>query len=164
MEKITACHLVLLCVCVRERDIPSSNRLFGYIRFCEPLLESFKDEKVCQQEMGIETLESSGGQEDKETSIIKWMISKSHKGAHILRKLFSQFVKEIVEGMIGYIRVPAIMSKLLSDNGGQEFGNFKVTILGMLGTYGFERRILVHLPLFSSFMIVILPSLVMQPG
>ncbi|KAF7138427.1 hypothetical protein RHSIM_Rhsim07G0000300 [Rhododendron simsii] len=110
--------------------------------FCEPLLESLKDEKVCQQETRIETLESLGGQEDKETCIIKWKISKSHEGAHILRKLFSLFVKEIVEGMIGYIRVPAIMSKLLSDNGSQEFGNFKVTILGMLGTYGFERRIL----------------------
>ncbi|KAI8537050.1 hypothetical protein RHMOL_Rhmol10G0304600 [Rhododendron molle] len=110
--------------------------------FCEPLLESLNDEKICKQETRIETLESSGGQEDKETCIIKWKISKSHEDAHILRKLFSLFVKEIVEGMIGYIRVPAIMSKLLSDNGSQEFGNFKVTILGMLGTYGFERRIL----------------------
>lgn len=128
--------------------------MFDYIRFCEPLLESLKDEKVCQQETRIETLEPSGGQEDKETCIIKWKISKSHEGGHILRKLFSLFVKEIVEGMIGYIRVPAIMSKLLSDNGSQEFGNFKVTILGMLGTYGFERRILVHLPLFPSFIIV----------
>ena len=88
------------------------------------------------------------GQEDKQVCIIKWKISKFEKGAHILRKLFSQFIKEIVEGMIGYIRLPIIMSKLLSDNGGQEFGNFKGTILGMLGTYGFERRILViSLPL-----------------
>lgn len=94
-----------------------------------------------------------GDPEDKETCIVKWKISKFHKGAHILRKLLSQFIKEIVEGMIGYIRVPVIMSKLLSDNGSQEFGNFKVTILGMLGTYGFERRILVH-PLLSSFIIV----------
>ena len=45
--------------------------------------------------------------------------------------------------MIGYVRLPTIMSKLLSDNGTQEFGDFKLTILGMLGTYGFERRILV---------------------
>jgi hypothetical protein len=37
------------------------------------------------------------------------------------------------------------MSKLLSDNGSQEFGDFKITILGMLGTYGFERRILVYI-------------------
>lgn len=108
-------------------------------------MESLKDKKE---------LESLGGQEDEETCIVKWKISKFHKGAHILRKLLSQFITEIVEGMIGYIRVPVIMSKLLSDNGSQEFGNFKVTILGMLGTYGFERRILVHLPLFSSFIIV----------
>lgn len=86
---------------------------------------------------------SLGGGEDEEEVIINWRISKSHKGAHILRKLFSQFIKEIVEGMIGYVRLPTIMSKLLSDNGSQEFGDFKLTILGMLGTYGFERRILV---------------------
>lgn len=45
--------------------------------------------------------------------------------------------------MIGYVHLPTIMAKLLSDNGSQEFGDFKPTILGMLGTYGFERRILV---------------------
>ncbi|KAJ0054037.1 hypothetical protein Pint_00669 [Pistacia integerrima] len=81
-------------------------------------------------------------QEDEEACIIKWRISKSHRGAYILRKLFSQFIKEIVEGMIGYVHLPTIMSKLLSDNGSQEFGDFKLTILGMLGTYSFERRIL----------------------
>lgn len=75
---------------------------------------------------------------------IKWRIPRSDTaGTHILRKLISQFIKEIVEGMIGYVRLPTIMTKLLSDNGTQEFGDFKLTILGMLGTYGFERRILV---------------------
>ncbi|PSS23502.1 Vacuolar protein sorting-associated protein [Actinidia chinensis var. chinensis] len=111
--------------------------------FCEPLMDSFNEKMVSQRESHVKTLsESVDGQEDKEACIIKWKISKLKKGAHILRKLFSQFIKEIVEGMIGYIRLPIIMSKLLSDNGGQEFGNFKGTILGMLGTYGFERRIL----------------------
>lgn len=37
------------------------------------------------------------------------------------------------------------MLKLLSHNGNQEFGDFKLTILGMLRTYDFERRILVRL-------------------
>lgn len=83
------------------------------------------------------------GSKDGEESLIKWRIPKFHKGAHIMRKLFSRFIKEIVEGMIGYVRLPTIMSKLLSDNSNQEFGDFKLTILGMLGTYGFERRILV---------------------
>jgi len=92
--------------------------------------------------------ESMGMQEFDEACIIKWKIPKFHNSAQILRKLFALFIKEIVEGMIGYVRLPTIMSKLLSDNGSQEFGDFKVTILGMLGIYGFERRILVHLPFF----------------
>ncbi|KAL6982167.1 hypothetical protein U1Q18_023780 [Sarracenia purpurea var. burkii] len=111
--------------------------------FCEPLMDSFNDKMVSHRETRVKIqAESLSWQEGKETCLIKWKISKFCKGAHTLRKLFSQFIKEIVEGMIGYIRLPAIMSKLLSDNGSQEFGNFKVTILGMLGTYGFERRIL----------------------
>lgn len=89
--------------------------------------------------------ETPSPEDFEDASIIKWRIPMCHKGAHILRKLFSQFIKEIVEGMIGYVRLPTIMSKLLSDNGSQEFGDFKLTILGMLGTYGFERRILVYL-------------------
>ncbi|GKE16976.1 hypothetical protein Tco_1424553, partial [Tanacetum coccineum] len=33
-----------------------------------------------------------------------------------------------------YVRLPTVMMKLLSDNGNQDFGDFKATILGMLGT------------------------------
>ncbi|KAJ9171579.1 hypothetical protein P3X46_014929 [Hevea brasiliensis] len=109
--------------------------------FCEPLMDSHADERVLRESQVGMPAETLGEHEDDEP-IIKWKISRSHKGAHILRKLFSQFIKEIVEGMIGYVRLPTIMSKLLSDNGSQEFGDFKITILGMLGTYGFERRIL----------------------
>lgn len=64
------------------------------------------------------------------------------KCASILRRVFSQFVGEIIEGMAGFMPLPVIMGKLLSDNGNQEFGDFKFTILKMLGTYGYERRIL----------------------
>lgn len=83
--------------------------------------------------------------EEEKSGKFKWEVSKFHKGAHVMRKLLSIFIKEIVEGMIGYVRLPRIMLKLLSDNGNQEFGDFKLTILGMLGTYDFERRILVRL-------------------
>lgn len=79
---------------------------------------------------------------DKMDSENKWKIKGCDEGAHILRKLLSVFIKEIVEGMIGYVRLPTVMMKLLSDNGHQEFGDFKATILGMLGTYDFEKRIL----------------------
>lgn len=60
-----------------------------------------------------------------------------------MRRLLSQFIGEIVEGMIGYAQLPEVMAKILYDNGNQEFGDFKFTILGILGTYGFEKRILV---------------------
>lgn len=96
-------------------------------RFCEPLTNP---------NPGV------GGDKKDCGSKSKWKI----KGCdEILRKLFSIFIKEIVEGMIGYVRLPTVMMKLLSDNGHQEFGDFKATILGMLGTYDFERRILVTL-------------------
>ncbi|KAI9182668.1 hypothetical protein LWI28_027684 [Acer negundo] len=111
-------------------------------RFCEPLMGSYGDERASEVENHARMMESLDSQEEEEACIIKWRISASHRGAHIFKKLFSQFIKEIVEGMIGYVRLPTIMSKLLSDNGSQEFGDFKLTILGMLGTYGFERRIL----------------------
>ncbi|XP_022757621.1 vacuolar protein sorting-associated protein 8 homolog isoform X2 [Durio zibethinus] len=110
--------------------------------FCEPLMGSYCDESVSEKENPVGMLIESLGSQEEEECIIKWRIPKSHKSGNILRKLFSQFIKEIVEGMIGYVRLPTIMSKLLSDNGSQEFGDFKLTILGMLGTYGFERRIL----------------------
>lgn len=109
-----------------------------------PLIDSYRDGTVSEEGNPNGILAgASHMEEDEEEPIIKWRISKSHKGAHLLKKLFSLFIKEIVEGMIGYVRLPTIMSKLLSDNGSSEFGDFKLTILGMLGTYGFERRILV---------------------
>ncbi|KAJ6878484.1 hypothetical protein NC652_032103 [Populus alba x Populus x berolinensis] len=111
--------------------------------FCVPLMDSYSDRRASKAKNSGGVLgEVLGSQEDDGAWVIKWKISRSCKGAHTLRKLFSMFIKEIVEGMIGYIHLPTIMSKLLSDNGSQEFGDFKITILGMLGTYGFERRIL----------------------
>ncbi|KAE8729643.1 Microtubule-associated protein RP/EB family member 1B [Hibiscus syriacus] len=96
---------------------------------------------VVEKESHVRLVESLGSQ-DEDECIIKLMIPKSPIGGHILRKLLSQFIKEVVEGMIGYVHLPTIMSKLLYDNGGQEFGAFKLTIFGMLGTYGFERKIM----------------------
>ncbi|GKA12539.1 vacuolar protein sorting-associated protein 8 [Tanacetum coccineum] len=101
--------------------------------FCEPL----KIESELKDQNGI----SSRFQGGKAINT-KWKIRGSDRSAQILRKLFSIFIKEIVEGMIGYVRLPTVMMKLLSDNGNQEFGDFKATILGMLGTYDFEKRIL----------------------
>lgn len=113
-------------------------------RFCEPLIDSYNHRTASFEKNQVQFLnEPSSSQKDKEANIVTWRILKSNKAAHILRKLFSQFIREIVEGMMGYVHLPTIMSRLLYDNGSQEFGDFKLTILGMLGTFGFERRILV---------------------
>ncbi|KAE8671209.1 vacuolar protein sorting-associated protein 8-like protein isoform X3 [Hibiscus syriacus] len=149
MEEVNDIRTLLqACIKLCQRNTPRLNpeesemlwfRLLD--SFCEPLMGSYCNERVVKKENHVRLVESLGSK-DEEECIIKWRIPKSHKGGHILRKLLSQFIKDIVEGMIGYVHLPTIMSKLLSDNGGQEFGDFKLTILGMLGTYGFERRIL----------------------
>ncbi|XP_020519433.1 uncharacterized protein LOC18428491 isoform X2 [Amborella trichopoda] len=72
----------------------------------------------------------------------RWHDAEFDKVANVYRRLLSRFIGEIVEGMVGYVPLLTIMAKLLSDNGFQEFGDFKVTIMGMLATYGYERRIL----------------------
>ncbi|XP_015888913.3 uncharacterized protein LOC107423794 [Ziziphus jujuba] len=143
-------NILQACIGLCQRNTPRLNpeesealwfRLLD--SFCVPLIDSYRDGTVSEEGNPNGILAgASHMEEDEEEPIIKWRISKSHKGAHLLKKLFSLFIKEIVEGMIGYVRLPTIMSKLLSDNGSSEFGDFKLTILGMLGTYGFERRIL----------------------
>ncbi|KAF3627228.1 hypothetical protein FXO37_29963 [Capsicum annuum] len=112
--------------------IPSFNSLYN---FCEPLVDSH-DHSI------IRYKDEERAQEGEPACKIQWKVSKSHRNTHILRKLISAFIKEIVEGMIGYVCLPRIILKLLSDNETQEFGDFKPTILGMLGPYDFERRIL----------------------
>ncbi|KAI3444349.1 hypothetical protein Pfo_001014 [Paulownia fortunei] len=142
--------IVHACVGLCQRNSPrlkpeeSEDLWFQLLdSFCEPLMDSGNARTDSEREAVRDTLDGSIGElEDEEGHKFKWKVSKCHKGAHMMRKLFSVFIKEIVEGMIGYVRLPRIMLKLLSDNGNQEFGDFKLTILGMLGTYDFERRIL----------------------
>ncbi|EXC13672.1 Vacuolar protein sorting-associated protein 8-like protein [Morus notabilis] len=152
LDKVNEIQSILhSCIGLCQRNTPRLNPEESEIlwfrlldSFCEPLMGSFGDGRDSEgRNLNGNLAETSSEQDDDDdASIIRWRIPRSHKGANILRKLFSQFIKEIVEGMIGYVRLPIIMSKLLSDNGSQEFGDFKITILGMLGTYGFERRIL----------------------
>ncbi|CAH2069296.1 unnamed protein product [Thlaspi arvense] len=139
------------CIGLCQRNTPRLNPeeseilWFRFLdTFCKPSMDSYQEQRnvneIKKAPVGVKSLELSV---DETVDTIKWRIPRSDTAStHILRKLISQFIKEIVEGMIGYVRLPAIMSKLLSDNGTQEFGDFKLTILGMLATYGFERRIL----------------------
>ncbi|KAK6123625.1 hypothetical protein DH2020_042624 [Rehmannia glutinosa] len=142
--------IVHACIGVCQRKSPrlkpeeSESLWFQLLDFfCEPLMDSGNARTDSKREAVKDTLDGSlGVPEDEEGCKIKWKVAMCHGGAHMMRKLFSLFIKEIVEGMIGYVQLPRIMLKLLSDNGNQEFGDFKLTILGMLGTYDFERRIL----------------------
>ncbi|XP_024009806.1 vacuolar protein sorting-associated protein 8 homolog isoform X2 [Eutrema salsugineum] len=139
------------CIGLCQRNTPRLNPeeseilWFRFLdTFCEPSMDSYQEPRnVNEIYKGLADVKSLELPVDEAADTVKWRIPRSDAaGTHILRKLISQFIKEIVEGMIGYVRLPTIMSKLLSDNGTQEFGDFKLTILGMLGTYGFERRIL----------------------
>lgn len=124
---------------VRLIDISKVN--LSVCRFCKPLI-------LFEERSNVDAT----NKDNVGTDAITWKIPKAQKSTPILKRLFAQFIKEIVEGMIRYVRLPSIMAKLLADNGSQEFGDFKLTILGMLGTYGFERRILVS----SEVLLVIL--------
>ncbi|MCL7022685.1 hypothetical protein MKW94_004174 [Papaver nudicaule] len=110
--------------------------------FCDPLKDSYDDKMIPKANLVGNGESLFGFQDDKEALVEKWRMLKSHSGAHILKKVFAQFIREVVDGMIGYVHLPSIMAKLLKDNGSQEFGDYKLTISGLLGTYGFERRIL----------------------
>ncbi|KAL0413068.1 UNVERIFIED_CONTAM: Vacuolar protein sorting-associated protein 8 [Sesamum radiatum] len=144
LDVVHAC--IGLCQRNSPRLIPEDSEYLWFQlldSFCEPLMESGNARTDSESEALKDILDGSTGElEYKQGCKFKWKVSKCHKGADIMRKLFAIFIKEIVEGMIGYVRLPRIMWKLLSDNGNQEFGDFKLTILGMLGTYDFERRIL----------------------
>ncbi|XP_057454917.1 uncharacterized protein LOC130746339 isoform X2 [Lotus japonicus] len=142
-------NLLHACIGLCQRNTPRLNpeeseaHWFKLLdSFCDPLMDSYAEDRARERNNYSGMLTGSVDSHlDKDTHKSNWKISMSRNG-HILRKLLSQFIKEIVEGMIGFVHLPTIMAKLLSDNGSQEFGYFKLTILGMLGTYGFERRIL----------------------
>lgn len=81
-------------------------------------------------------------QVEQKPLMLKQRFSYLQLRSNTVRRIFTQFIGEIIEGMSGYVPLPVIMAKLLSENENQEFGDFKPTILRMLGTYGFEKRIL----------------------
>ncbi|KAL1535637.1 vacuolar protein sorting-associated protein 8 [Salvia divinorum] len=135
--------IVQACIGLCQRNSPrlqpeeSESLWFQLLdSFCEPLMDSGNAREV------LKDSPTGSVSPEEEAQTLKWKVSKYGKCARMTRKLFSIFIKEIVEGMIGYVRLPRIMLKLLSENGNQEFGDFKLTILGILGKYDFERRIL----------------------
>lgn len=110
--------------------------------FSEPLKKLYGIKDVNGK--GVKSNWSEASMEHlKEKGLSQQMrISTKQKCLNVLRKVFSQCVGEIIEAMAGYIPLPAIMAKLLSDNGNQEFGDFKLVIHRMLSMYLYEKRIL----------------------
>ncbi|XP_062224241.1 uncharacterized protein LOC133922777 [Phragmites australis] len=110
--------------------------------FSEPLKKLYGNKDIIEKCAG-----SKGSEKPKEHPKRKGLsqqvrILAKQRCLTALRKVFSQFVGEIIEAMAGYIPLPAIMAKLLTDNGSQEFGDFKLVIHRMLSMYLYERRIL----------------------
>eukprot|EP01132_Coremiostelium_polycephalum_P006682 gene6682-8267_t len=54
----------------------------------------------------------------------------------------TRLIQIIVNNMMGSVALPSILSKIVNDNGSDEFGDFKSIISGMLDTCTFETSIL----------------------
>ena len=59
-----------------------------------------------------------------------------------LHTCLNYFLKKILYHMLGYVALPAILSKIVNDHGTEEWADFKLVILGMLDTYTYEKSIL----------------------
>jgi len=62
-----------------------------------------------------------------------------------VRKMYASLttiMRTVLTSMMGNIALPSILSKIVSDNGSDEFGDFKFIILEILDNYTFERAIL----------------------
>ncbi|CAA6655878.1 unnamed protein product [Spirodela intermedia] len=107
--------------------------------YCEPLRDLYDDREISQAGPSLISSDPTGA---RRRSSFRHRFSKLSGVVSILRVIFSHFIKEVVEKMVGYVPLSSVMSKILADNGAQEFGDFKLTLLELLGTYGYERRIL----------------------
>jgi hypothetical protein len=54
----------------------------------------------------------------------------------------TNLMQMILFDMMGYVHMEKVALKIVSDHGNDEFGDFKLIILGMLDTYGYEKTIL----------------------
>ncbi|GLJ14759.1 hypothetical protein SUGI_0239380 [Cryptomeria japonica] len=148
MPEVGAVHAILFSavgLCQRNTlrlDPQESESLWFRLldTFSEPSRDLYYHEKYFKDEK--ENYKKSHKEDLNLKVSLRWKVINVGDSAYHLRRVFAHFIGEIIEGMMGYVPLPVIMSKLLSDNGNQEFGDFKATILGLLGTYGYERTIL----------------------
>ncbi|KAH7431149.1 hypothetical protein KP509_08G032600 [Ceratopteris richardii] len=112
-------------------------------RFVDPLRKLHDARKHFRRRRASRSVGSvSTGKESGKGTYTWKVVMVSHKGVELLQRVLVYLIGEIVNGMMGYIPLSVIMDKLLSNNGRHEFGDFKGTILQMLGLYGYEQTIL----------------------
>ncbi|KAG8076620.1 hypothetical protein GUJ93_ZPchr0006g40989 [Zizania palustris] len=151
--KISEAHPVLdalraaigLCQRNSQRLNPEESQFLWFQlldSFSEPLKKLYGNNDVNEKGTRSKGSETTNGQPKDKGFSQKRRISAYQRCLNALRRVFSQFVGEIIEAMAGHIPLPAIMAKLLSDNGSQEFGDFKLVIHRMLSMYLYEKRIL----------------------
>lgn len=63
-------------------------------------------------------------------------------GVGRVHSVLTLFMRNVLAAMNGYIPLPSILNKIVKDHGGDEFGDFKSVILGMLDSYTYEQMIL----------------------
>lgn len=105
-----------------------------------------------QREKGSDGVNGHGPNGRKSTGGAKGATGRGEGGAlqcagnppaaRALRRVLARFISAIMYAMMGHVPLGTILNKILQDHGGDEFGDFKGTILGMLGTFGYEREIL----------------------
>ncbi|MCO5587402.1 hypothetical protein L7F22_041351 [Adiantum nelumboides] len=111
-------------------------------RFVDPLRKLHEARKLLRRSRASRATDLTTDQGSGE-GIYKWKVAMiGRRAVNLMQKILVYLTGEIVNGMMGYIPLSSIMDKLLSNNGRHEFGDFKGTILQMLGLYGYERTIL----------------------
>eukprot|EP00898_Chlorokybus_atmophyticus_P008146 jgi/Chlat1/8332/Chrsp8S08103 len=60
----------------------------------------------------------------------------------VLQQMLAGFITSIMGSMTGLIPLSAILGHIVEKHGGDEVGDFKPSIMGMLASYGYERAIL----------------------
>lgn len=57
-------------------------------------------------------------------------------------QLLNSFIQRVIDNMMGYVALPAILKKIVTDHGSDKFGEFKTIFISMLDNYSYEQNIL----------------------
>ncbi|GAB4818305.1 hypothetical protein N2152v2_005351 [Parachlorella kessleri] len=60
----------------------------------------------------------------------------------VLQQIFTGFMEEVIRGMAGHVPMKSIAEAIIHQYGSDHFGDFKSTLLGLLGACNFELSIL----------------------